>query len=164
LNNKNRRPSGECEVYFRTYDEALEAMSYDKKFIGNRYVELFMLSDPPPPSSTTSATNTPITDTNIVKTISFGSLMNTNFEQNNFSNNYNNNNNNDDNNNSLNAPIQFNHIPPLLPPSSTSSISNDLLSMYSFSYNQFHNQFQQHQQHQQSYSNNSNNKSNRRIN
>jgi len=43
------RPSGEAEVGFETSADADSAMAYDKKYIGSRYVELFML--PPLPSS-----------------------------------------------------------------------------------------------------------------
>ena len=43
---RNRgRPSGECECEFDSEETLLEAMKYDKKFIGTRYIELFNLSD-----------------------------------------------------------------------------------------------------------------------
>lgn len=44
LSGTNGRPSGECEVYFMSHNQACEAMKYDKKFIGTRYIELFLLS------------------------------------------------------------------------------------------------------------------------
>ena len=41
---RDGRPSGECECDFGSHNEACEAMKYDKKFIGNRYIELFLVS------------------------------------------------------------------------------------------------------------------------
>ncbi len=75
LKSRDRRPSGECQVYFGSHSEACEAMKYDKKFIGNRYIELFLLS---------------------------GSMKSTN-SSNNSSNNNNNNSNNNSNNNNNNG-------------------------------------------------------------
>lgn len=40
------RPSGEANVYFRDHQEAVAAMSRDRNHIGERYVELFLNSDP----------------------------------------------------------------------------------------------------------------------
>ncbi|XP_010778601.1 heterogeneous nuclear ribonucleoprotein F-like [Notothenia coriiceps] len=38
------RPNGEAEVYFSTHQDALSAMSRDRDYIGQRYVELFLNS------------------------------------------------------------------------------------------------------------------------
>ncbi|KAI4821240.1 hypothetical protein KUCAC02_029182 [Chaenocephalus aceratus] len=38
------RPNGEAEVYFNTHQDALSAMSRDRDYIGQRYVELFLNS------------------------------------------------------------------------------------------------------------------------
>lgn len=38
------RLNGEAEVDFQTHDDACEAMKYDKKYIGSRYIELFLQS------------------------------------------------------------------------------------------------------------------------
>lgn len=45
LRGRDTRPSGECEVDFESQEELDEAMTYDKKFIGNRYIELFLLNN-----------------------------------------------------------------------------------------------------------------------
>ena len=43
---RNRgRPSGECECEFDSADTLAEAMKFDKKYIGTRYIELFNLTD-----------------------------------------------------------------------------------------------------------------------
>lgn len=81
---RDGRPSGECECDFGSHSQAVEAMKYDKRFIGSRYVEIFLLS---------GSSKTPQAQT------SFGSLMskdfstgsrNTNYKKVNI-NNYNNN-------------------------------------------------------------------------
>jgi hypothetical protein len=41
LRGRDTRPSGECEVDFETQEDLSEALKFDKKFIGNRYIELF---------------------------------------------------------------------------------------------------------------------------
>ncbi|KAL3062447.1 hypothetical protein OYC64_002288 [Pagothenia borchgrevinki] len=38
------RPNGGAEVYFSTHQDALSAMSRDRDYIGQRYVELFLNS------------------------------------------------------------------------------------------------------------------------
>jgi RNA recognition motif-containing protein len=43
LRNRENRPSGEAECDFATYDELSEAMKFDKKHIGSRYIELFLV-------------------------------------------------------------------------------------------------------------------------
>ncbi|XP_068576767.1 G-rich sequence factor 1 [Cebidichthys violaceus] len=40
------RPSGEADVYFSCHQDALTAMSRDRMYIGERYIELFLNSDP----------------------------------------------------------------------------------------------------------------------
>lgn len=41
---RDGRPSGECEVDFESQNVANEALKYDKKYIGNRYIEIFSLN------------------------------------------------------------------------------------------------------------------------
>ena len=41
---KDLRRNGEAEIDFISHNDACEAMKCDKKFIGNRYIELFLLS------------------------------------------------------------------------------------------------------------------------
>lgn len=38
------RPRGEADVYFKRHEDAAEAMSRDKQYIGERYIELFLNS------------------------------------------------------------------------------------------------------------------------
>lgn len=57
LRGRDTRPSGECEVDFESEEELNEAMTYDKKFIGNRYIELFLLNNN---NNNTSNKNVPI--------------------------------------------------------------------------------------------------------
>ncbi|KAK7933131.1 hypothetical protein WMY93_004027 [Mugilogobius chulae] len=40
------RPSGEADVYFSCHQQAVEAMSRDRMHIGDRYIELFLNSEP----------------------------------------------------------------------------------------------------------------------
>jgi len=61
---RGQRPSGECHVFFATQDDINEALKYDKKYIGTRYIELFRLkkgeaqmSFPTPLMSDESANN-----------------------------------------------------------------------------------------------------------
>ena len=42
----DQRPTGEGEVDFASHGDALKAMERDKKYMGKRYVELFLLSEP----------------------------------------------------------------------------------------------------------------------
>lgn len=44
LRGRDTRPSGECQVDFGSEEELEEAMTYDKRFIGQRYIELFLLN------------------------------------------------------------------------------------------------------------------------
>lgn len=41
---RDGRSSGECEVDFKNQNLASEALKYDKKYIGNRYIEIFALN------------------------------------------------------------------------------------------------------------------------
>ncbi|XP_037536734.1 G-rich sequence factor 1 [Nematolebias whitei] len=41
----NGRPKGEADVYFSNHRDAIKAMSRDRMYIGNRYVELFLNSE-----------------------------------------------------------------------------------------------------------------------
>lgn len=36
-----KRPNGDGHLYFRTLDEVNEALTYDRKYLGNRYIELY---------------------------------------------------------------------------------------------------------------------------
>lgn len=47
LRGRDSRPSGECEVEFANEEDFNEALTYDQKFIGNRYIELFPLNKQP---------------------------------------------------------------------------------------------------------------------
>ncbi len=40
-NRRTNRPNGDGHAYFKTMDEINEAMKCDRKFMGNRYVELY---------------------------------------------------------------------------------------------------------------------------
>ncbi|XP_028313253.1 G-rich sequence factor 1 [Gouania willdenowi] len=42
----NGRPKGEADVFFRSHQDALAAMSRDRMNIGQRYIELFLNSEP----------------------------------------------------------------------------------------------------------------------
>ncbi|XP_076586195.1 G-rich sequence factor 1 [Chaetodon auriga] len=42
------RPSGEANVYFSSHQDAMAAMSKDRQYIGERYIELFLNSVPEP--------------------------------------------------------------------------------------------------------------------
>nr|XP_046241922.1 G-rich sequence factor 1 [Scatophagus argus] len=42
----NGRPNGEADVYFRCHQDTVAAMSRNKQYIGDRYIELFMNSAP----------------------------------------------------------------------------------------------------------------------
>lgn len=44
----NGRPSGEANIYFNSHQDAMAAMSKDKQYIGERYIELFLNSEPEP--------------------------------------------------------------------------------------------------------------------
>jgi len=48
-NRRTNRPNGDGHIYFNTMDEVNEAMKCDRKYMGNRYVELYF--DSPRPSS-----------------------------------------------------------------------------------------------------------------
>ncbi|CAF0849421.1 unnamed protein product [Brachionus calyciflorus] len=112
---RDGRPSGECECDFDSQNTLNEAMKYDKKYIGNRYIELF-----------------PLTNSNRSQgPMSLGSLMKQDFSNrsvnkgnfnNNNNNNTNNNNNNDFNGNGYRSfenssnPMPVPPPPPLIPP------------------------------------------------
>lgn len=74
---RDGRPTGEGEVDFATHDDALKGMEKDKKYMGKRYLELFLLSEPgndqPPRHHPGPGAVTP------PETLSLGSLMNKNF-------------------------------------------------------------------------------------
>jgi hypothetical protein len=38
---RDRRPTGECMCYFESEEEADHALTYNKKYMGNRYIEIF---------------------------------------------------------------------------------------------------------------------------
>ncbi len=82
LKGRDRRPTGEAEVEFATPTDAQRAMEKDKKYMGKRYVELFLLGEStqgynkPKDSHISSGVVTPPETT-----LSIGSLMNKNFNQ-----------------------------------------------------------------------------------
>lgn len=41
VNPRDRRPTGEAEVTFASYDETMRALKYDRRHMNNRYIELF---------------------------------------------------------------------------------------------------------------------------
>jgi len=41
VNPRDRRPTGEAEVTFATYDDTMRALEYDRKHMNSRYIELF---------------------------------------------------------------------------------------------------------------------------
>jgi hypothetical protein len=52
-NRRTNRPNGDGHVYFKSMDEINEAMKFDRKYMGNRYVELYFDS----PRLSTSSSN-----------------------------------------------------------------------------------------------------------
>ncbi len=48
---RTNRRNGDGEVYFKSLDEATEAMKCDRKYMGSRYVELYLDAPHPPPSN-----------------------------------------------------------------------------------------------------------------
>ena len=76
LKGRDRRPTGECEVEFYSHEQALEGMEYDKKYIGTRYIELFLLSEPD--YQTAAGSKTPPDNM-----LSLGTLMTKDFSSNN---------------------------------------------------------------------------------
>jgi heterogeneous nuclear ribonucleoprotein F/H len=73
LKGQDRRPTGEGEVDFATHGDALQAMEKHKKYMGKRYVELFLESQPGNDRPQPGTTNTP------PQNLSLGSLMTKNF-------------------------------------------------------------------------------------
>ena len=124
----DNRPTGEGEVGFATHGDALKGMEKDKKYMGKRYVELFLLSEP---GNDRPQAHQPGSITPPETTMSLGSLMNKNFnsmpQQNN-----NQNNNLFTNFDSYNGakpvppPLPLNGQPPLppMPPSAGGADSN----------------------------------------
>ena len=41
LSGRDNRPSGECQCFFETEQEAAHALTYNKKYMGSRYIEIF---------------------------------------------------------------------------------------------------------------------------
>ena len=72
---RDGRPSGECECDFGSHDDACEAMKCDKKFIGSRYIELFLVSG----SMATESQQQPPPPQRKAQALSFSSFMNKEF-------------------------------------------------------------------------------------
>ena len=129
---RDGRPRGECECDFENQNLVNEAMKYDKKYIGNRYIEIF-----------------PLTGNKVQNTMSIGTLMKQDFSRNQINNN---NNNNSNNNNNFNNDFNSNNIntnnnngymtsfesnsnpmpvppPPLLPPSQAQQQQTTMTSL-----------------------------------
>merc|ERR1711962_738843 len=51
------KPKGECDVDFKTHDEAKNAMEKNKQHIGKRYIELFLQCTDPPSSKNNETTS-----------------------------------------------------------------------------------------------------------
>lgn len=152
---RDGRPSGECECDFATHNLATEAMKYDKKFIGSRYIELFLLSTPDSGGSRSSQQTA----------ISLGSFMSKDFTPSKNNNTQsNNNNNNFFNDFSLNGYTSFESgknapmpvpPPPIMPQQSNKPGIPSLLGPLPLVQpNNFYNQ------QQQTFSNNNNNNNN----
>ena len=129
LKGRDRRPTGECEVEFYSHEQALEGMKYDKKYIGTRYIELFLMSEPDYQAGHGSKTPP---DNSM---LSLGTLMTKDFSSSS-SNNPPNNNNNNRNLNSLFTnfdSFNSNGIQPVPPPAPLSSLPSIMPAAMSMS-------------------------------